>query len=87
LETLNKDQSETESKSPRVEEDKKDDNPEERKTLNTNNERSTESNIKTKCYCAINEKELNKVELAYFKRPTNAVILSDKYKILGFNRI
>jgi hypothetical protein len=34
--------------------------------------------MKTKCYCAINEKELNKVELAYFKRPTNTVILSDK---------
>jgi hypothetical protein len=35
---------------------------------------------KTKIVCAINEQELNKVELAYFKRPpsTAAVILSDK---------
>ena len=34
---------------------------------------------KTREICAINEKELNKVELAYFKRPLNVVILSDKY--------
>lgn len=33
---------------------------------------------KTKVVVAIDEKELNKVELAYFKRPTNVVILSDK---------
>ena len=35
---------------------------------------------KTKIVCAINERELNKVELAYFKRPLpiNTVILSDK---------
>ena len=77
---MNKDQSERESKSPRVEEDKKDAKAEEKKTINNNDERSTDPNVKTKCYCAINEKELNKVELAYFKRPTNAVILSDKYE-------
>ena len=55
METLDKDQSERESKSPRVEEDKKDPNPEEKKTISANNERSSESNVKTKCYCAINE--------------------------------
>lgn len=33
---------------------------------------------KTKHLCAINEKELNKVELAFFKRPMNVVIFSDK---------
>ena len=45
---------------------------EENKTIN-----KTET-IKTRVVCAINEKELNKVELAYFKRPLNTVILSDK---------
>ena len=75
---MDKDQSETESKSPKVEEDKNEAKAEEKKTINATDERSSESNVKTKCYCAINEKELNKVELAYFKRPTNAVILSDK---------
>ena len=35
-------------------------------------------NGRTKQVCAINESELNKVELAYFKRPMNVVILSDK---------
>lgn len=33
---------------------------------------------KTKHLCAINEKELNKVELAFFRRPMNGVIYSDK---------
>jgi hypothetical protein len=35
---------------------------------------------KTRVVCAINERELNKVELAYFKRPLplNAIILSDR---------
>jgi|LauGreDrversion4_2_1035121.scaffolds.fasta_scaffold143188_2 hypothetical protein len=37
---------------------------------------------KTKVVCAINERELNKVELAYFKRPLpiqgSSVILSDR---------
>jgi ERCC4-type nuclease len=33
---------------------------------------------KTKVVVAIDERELNKVELAYFKRPMNLVILSDK---------
>ena len=39
---------------------------------------------KTKDVCAINEKELNKVELAYFKRPLppHTVILSDKYVLI-----
>jgi hypothetical protein len=78
LETLDKDQSERESKSLGVEEDHKDAKAEEKKTISSKDERSTDSNVKTKCYCAINEKELNKVELAYFKRPTNTVILSDK---------
>jgi hypothetical protein len=32
----------------------------------------------TKYYCAINEKELNKVELAFFKRPISQTILSDQ---------
>lgn len=85
METLNKDQSERESKPLRIEEDNKEVKIEEKKKINTNEERSSEPNLKTKCYCAINEKELNKVELAYFKRPTNTVILSDKYEILACN--
>jgi hypothetical protein len=34
--------------------------------------------LKTIFTCAIDEKELNKVELAYFKRPQNLIVLSDK---------
>jgi hypothetical protein len=34
--------------------------------------------IKTKHICAINESELNKVELAFFRRPQSQYILSDK---------
>ena len=34
---------------------------------------------KTKFICAINENELNKVELAFFKRQQPQYILSDKY--------
>ena len=34
--------------------------------------------FKPKSVVAIDEKELNKVELAYFKRPMDVVILSDK---------
>lgn len=45
-------------------------NPEERKR--------DEGQYKSKVVVAIDEHELNKVELAYFKRPTNVVILSDK---------
>eukprot|EP00347_Sterkiella_histriomuscorum_P004702 403359436 len=35
--------------------------------------------FKPKSVVAIDERELNKVELAYFKRPLDVVILSDKY--------
>jgi hypothetical protein len=76
LETLNKDQSETESKSGTIEEEKV--TVEEKKVVDRKEDQGGESKGKTQCYCAINEKELNKVELAYFKRPMNTVILSDK---------
>ena len=33
---------------------------------------------KTKYYCAVEDKELNKVEMAYRARPQNQVILSDR---------
>jgi hypothetical protein len=33
---------------------------------------------KTNHYCAINEKDLNKVEIAFFRRPNTSLILSDK---------
>ena len=62
----------------RVEEEKSK-SQEEQKATNSNSDRTLENQRKTKHYCAINEKELNKVELAFFKRPANTVILSDKY--------
>lgn len=50
-------------------------------TMQEDRKISGNQGAKTKIVCAINEQELNKVELAYFKRPhtsTAAVILSDK---------
>ena len=44
-------------------------------------EASNEKPMKTKYFCAIEEKDLNKVELAYFRRPMNNVILSDRYAL------
>jgi hypothetical protein len=45
-------------------------------------DKKTKVATKTKVVCAINERELNKVELAYFKRPlpiqSSSVILSDR---------
>jgi hypothetical protein len=74
---LSKDQSERDSQKQRIEEEKPQ-TREEEKSLNGNQEKTNEIQKKTKHYCAINEKELNKVELAFFKRPNNTVILSDK---------
>jgi hypothetical protein len=51
---------------------------EERKDSSCRDEVSKEKEASTKFYCAIEERDLNKVELAYFRRPTNNVILSDK---------
>lgn len=74
---MSKDLSERESKSQSSQEEKLT-NTEEIKTNAINITRPSENSRKTKYYCAINEKELNKVELAFFKKPTNSVILSDK---------
>ena len=41
--------------------------------------KSYRSQCQTRYVCAINEKELNKVEQVFFKRPKNSIILSDKY--------
>ena len=83
LESLNKDHKQEEQQSGTQKEEDKD-NDQDAKVTNPELGKATEErqkghlNNKPIVIVAIDESELNKVELAYFKRPKKNVILSDK---------